>query len=233
MPAFSTRRTAFATFGTASTRPHSLFGTPPSFGWDAHGLLAWFYHGGGEALYRELVNDILKLNLVGFLYFPMPTQPLGWFKKEIRTAADLKDVKYPHRRAVRRPVQGNGRRRHRPAGRRHRARRWSMAPLDAAEYNNPTSDLALGLADASQFYMMGATTSRRGNSRSHQQDARFEALPAELQAILRYAAFAPRHRQLGMAYSRYPKDLGEIRKRGVSVVRTDEALLQARVERVG
>ena len=28
----------------------SLFGTAPSFGWDSHGLLGWFYHGGGEAL---------------------------------------------------------------------------------------------------------------------------------------------------------------------------------------
>ena len=40
----------------------SLFGTPPSFGWDAHSMLAWFYYGGGEALYNELINDILKLN---------------------------------------------------------------------------------------------------------------------------------------------------------------------------
>src|SRR5690242_16746909 len=67
-------------------RAASLFGTPPSLGWDAHGFLAWFYYGGGEALYRELVNDILKLNLVGLLYFPMPTQPLGWFRKEISSA---------------------------------------------------------------------------------------------------------------------------------------------------
>ncbi len=44
------------------------------------GMLGWFYAGGGEALYNELVNDVLKLNLVGFLYYPMPTQPLGWFK---------------------------------------------------------------------------------------------------------------------------------------------------------
>ncbi|MCX7314629.1 MAG: hypothetical protein NTV56_23720 [Alphaproteobacteria bacterium] len=72
----------------------SLFGSPPSFGWDAHGMLAWFYSGGGEALYRELVNDILKLNLVGLLYFPMPAQPLGWFKKDIKAAADLKGISY-------------------------------------------------------------------------------------------------------------------------------------------
>ena len=72
----------------------SLFGSPPSFGWDAHGMLAWFYSGGGEALYRELVNDILKLNLVGLLYFPMPAQPLGWFKKEIKSVDDLKGISY-------------------------------------------------------------------------------------------------------------------------------------------
>ena len=75
-------------------KAYSLFGTPPSFGWDAHGFLGWFYAGGGEALYKELVNDILKLNLVGFLYFPMPTQPLGWFKKEIKSGDDFKGMKY-------------------------------------------------------------------------------------------------------------------------------------------
>jgi len=62
----------------------SLFGTPPSMGWDAHSMLAWFYYGGGEALYNELINDILKLNLVGLLYYPMMNQPLGWFKKELK-----------------------------------------------------------------------------------------------------------------------------------------------------
>src|SRR5215208_3352503 len=58
-------------------KAYSLFGTPPSFGWDSQSLLAWFYAGGGEALYKELVNGILKLNLVGFLFYPQGTQPLG------------------------------------------------------------------------------------------------------------------------------------------------------------
>ena len=34
-------------------RAHALFGNPPPFGWDSHGFLGWFYHGGGEALYRS------------------------------------------------------------------------------------------------------------------------------------------------------------------------------------
>src|SRR5581483_9962537 len=55
-------------------RAFSLFGAPPSFGWDSQSMLGWFYRGGGEALYHELIDSILKLNVVGFLYFPMPTQ---------------------------------------------------------------------------------------------------------------------------------------------------------------
>src|SRR5688572_31725200 len=63
----------------------SLFGTGPVFGNDAHHTIAWFYEGGGKALYDELVKQ-LNLNVVGFLVFPMPTQPFGWFKNPIKDA---------------------------------------------------------------------------------------------------------------------------------------------------
>src|SRR5262249_36561849 len=33
-------------------RAAALFASPPPFGWDSHGMLAWFAQGGGEALYR-------------------------------------------------------------------------------------------------------------------------------------------------------------------------------------
>ena len=67
----------------------SLFGTGPVFGNDAHHTIAWFYEGGGKALYDELTQKHLKLNVEGFLVFPMPTQPFGWFKKPIKDAAGL------------------------------------------------------------------------------------------------------------------------------------------------
>ncbi|HEX6321967.1 MAG TPA: twin-arginine translocation signal domain-containing protein, partial [Burkholderiales bacterium] len=51
----------------------SLFGTGPVFGNDAHHTIAWFYQGGGQALYDDLVQKTLGLNVVGFLVFPMPT----------------------------------------------------------------------------------------------------------------------------------------------------------------
>ena len=206
----------------------SLFGSPPSFGWDAHGMLAWFYSGGGEALYRELTNDILKLNLIGLLYFPMPAQPLGWFKKEIKRVDDLKGLSYrseglaadvfrelgtsvtilPSGEIV--PIMDRGQ-------------------LDAAGLNNPSSDLQLGLPGVAKFYMMGSHHRPAGALEIVFNKARHDALPAEIKSIMRQAALAASAAQLGMAYARYPKDLDEIGKRGINVVRTGDAVLRAQL----
>jgi TRAP-type mannitol/chloroaromatic compound transport system substrate-binding protein len=206
----------------------SLFGTPPSFGWDAHGFLGWFYYGGGEALYNELVNDILKVNTVGFLYFPMPTQPLGWFKREVKSPDDLKNIKYrtvglsadlfkelgaavtilPGGEIV--PAMDRG-------------------LLDAAEFNNPSSDILLGFPDVSKFYMVGSHHQQMESFEIIFNKAKFNALPAEVKAILRNAAYAATADQLGMAYDRYSKDLEEIRKRGVNVVKTPDSVLNAQL----
>jgi TRAP-type mannitol/chloroaromatic compound transport system substrate-binding protein len=205
-------------------KAYSLFGTPPSFGWDAHGMLAWFYAGGGETLYKELVNDILKLNLVGFLYFPMPTQPLGWFKKEIKSGDDFKGMKYrtvglsadvfkemgaavtilPGGEIV--PAMDRG-------------------LLDAAEFNNPSSDLLLGFPDVSKFYMMGSHHQQMESFEVIFNKAKFDALAPELKAILRNAAFAASSDQLYTAYDRYTKDFEAIKAKGVNIIKTGEKVL--------
>jgi TRAP-type mannitol/chloroaromatic compound transport system substrate-binding protein len=209
-------------------KAYSLFGTPPSFGWDATSFLAWFYAGGGEALYKELVNNTLKLNLVGFLYFPMPTQPLGWFKKEIKTGDDFKGMKYrtvglsadvfkemgasvtilPGGEIV--PAMDRG-------------------LLDAAEFNNPSSDILLGFPDVSKFYMMGSHHQQMEAFEVIFNKQKFDALAPELKAILRNAAHAASSDQIYTAYDRYSKDLEEIKKRNVNVIHTSEAVLNAQL----
>jgi TRAP-type mannitol/chloroaromatic compound transport system substrate-binding protein len=72
----------------------SLFGTGPVFGFNANEGLGWIHNGGGRELFHELQNDIMKVNIVSFFAMPMPTQPLGWFKKPVRSAADMKGLKY-------------------------------------------------------------------------------------------------------------------------------------------
>jgi len=207
----------------------SLFGTAPPFGWDSHGLLGWFYYGGGEALYNELVNNMLKLRLVGLLYFPMPTQPLGWFKREIKSADDFKGMKY---RTV-----GLSADLFKELGASvvilpgsEIVQAMEAGLLDGAELNNPSSDLRLGLPDVAKFYMMGS---------DHQQTEAFEvifnklkhdSLPGELKAILRNAAFAASSDQAWMAQERYARDLDEIKKRGVTVIKTPASVLEAQLQ---
>ena len=206
----------------------SLFGSPPPFGWDAHGMLAWFYAGGGEALYRELVNDILKLNVVGLLYFPMPSQPLGWFKKAIKGVDDLKGISYRSEgiaadlfRALGAAVTIL------PSSEIMQA--MDRGLLDAASLNNPSSDLQLGLPDVAKVYMMGSHHRAAGAFEIVFNKGKHEALPAEIKSIMRHAALAASTTQLGVAYTRYPKDLDEIRERGVNVVRTGDAVLRAQL----
>ena len=206
----------------------SLFGTVPSFGWDAHGMLAWYYHGGGEALYKELVNDILKLNLTSLMYFPMPTQPLGWFKKEIKSPDDFEGMKYrtvglsadlfkemgasvtiiPGGEIV--PAMDRG-------------------LLDSAEFNNPSSDLLLGFPDVSKFFMMQSHHQQAEAFEIIFNKAKYDALPAEIKAILRYAAFAASSDQFWYSYDRYSKDLEAIKKRGVQVIKTPDSVLDAQL----
>ena len=59
----------------------SLFGSGPINGANSHQMLGWMMRGGGYELYEKLLKK-LNLNIKGFFCFPMPTQPLGWFKKE-------------------------------------------------------------------------------------------------------------------------------------------------------
>ncbi|HWG84238.1 MAG TPA: TRAP transporter substrate-binding protein [Deinococcales bacterium] len=207
----------------------SLFGTPPSFGWDAHGFLAWHYHGGGEKLYNELVNDILKLNVVGFLYFPMPTQPLGWFRKPIENAEQLRNLKYRTVGLAADLFQALGAAvTILPGGEIVPA--LDRGLIDAAEFNNPSSDLVLGFTDVAKFWMV----------QSHHQAAeafeiifnkgKYDALPAEVKAIMRNAAFAATADQFALAHDRYSRDLEEIKKRGVQVIKTPDSILDAQLK---
>jgi TRAP-type mannitol/chloroaromatic compound transport system substrate-binding protein len=207
----------------------SLFGTPPSYGWDAHGMLGWFYWGGGEALYNELINNILKLNVVGFLYFPMPTQPLGWFKKPVTGVQDLKNIKYRTVGLSADLFRDLGAAVTIMAG-------GDIVPaldrglLDAAEFNNPSSDLLLGFPDVSKNFVLQSHHQQAECFEVIFNKARFDKLPNEIKAVIRYAAFAATSDQLGMAYDRYSKDLETIQKRGVKVQQTPDSLLNAQLQ---
>src|SRR5688572_9137775 len=69
----------------------ALWGSGPGFGMDANMLLAWHKYGGGKELLDKIYTQV-GANVRSFLYGPMPTQPLGWFKKPIARAEDLQGL---------------------------------------------------------------------------------------------------------------------------------------------
>ncbi len=208
----------------------SLFGTGPVFGFNANEGLGWIYNGGGKELYEELMTQIMKVDIKSFFAMPMPTQPLGWFKKPVTSAADVKGLKY-------RTVG--------LAADLHQAMGMSVAQLpggeivpamergviDAFEFNNPTSDRRFGAQDVAKNYMMGSHHQATEYFEIMFKRSKFEKLPAELQAICQYAAEAVSSANEWKAYDYYSKDLQElISKDKVNVVRTPQSVFDAQIK---
>src|SRR5437879_7638459 len=71
----------------------ALWGSGPAYAMDANMLLAWHRYGGGKELLAKLYASI-GANVVSFPYGPMPTQPLGWFKRPVARLEDFRGLKY-------------------------------------------------------------------------------------------------------------------------------------------
>lgn len=208
----------------------SLFGTGPVFGANAAQVLAWIHKGGGKELYRELVQDKLQLNLVGFFCMPMPTQPLGWFKKKINNAQDMQGLKYRTVGLATDIMQGMGLKvTQLPGGEIVPA--LERGVIEAFEFNNPTADSQFGAQDVSKHYHMGSYHQAAEFFEIIFNKDKFESLPAEHQAILEYAAEAANTANYAMAMDSYSADLQKlIHEHGVNVYRTDESIMKAQLE---
>jgi TRAP-type mannitol/chloroaromatic compound transport system substrate-binding protein len=206
----------------------SLFGTAPPFGWRANQYLGWLNYGGGQKLYNELLQDIMKVNVVGFQSGPMPTQPLGWFKNEIKTADDLKNIKYrtvglaadlfkelgtavtilPGGEIV--PALDRG-------------------LIDGAEFNNPSSDRVLGFADVSKTYMVQSYHQALEAFEILFNKTKYDGLPKDVQAMIKYAAESASADMSWKAQERYSKDLQALKDAGVKVIPTPKVVLEAQL----
>ncbi|HEV7266949.1 MAG TPA: TRAP transporter substrate-binding protein [Falsiroseomonas sp.] len=208
----------------------SLFGTPPAWFYDANSYLAWFYYGGGEALYNELISDVLRVNVVGFQTGPMPTQPLGWFRNRVTGADQLRGQRFRTVglatdlfNAMGMAVVAL------PGGEIVPALERSV--IDGAEFNNPSSDRLLGFPDVAKNYMLQSYHQNTETFEVLFNKPKFEALPAEHKAILRHAAESASADMSWKQQLRYPADLAEMATRqGVNVVVTPRPVLEAQLQ---
>jgi len=206
----------------------SLFGTGPVFGQNAHQGLAWIYFGGGQQLYDELMKA-LKLNIVGFFSFPMPTQPLGWFKKPITDAKQLVGLKYRTVVLAADLMQNMGVKvTQLPGGEIVPA--LERGVIEAFEFNNPTSDKSFGAQDVSKVYMLGSYHQAAEFFEIMFNKKKYDALPAEHKAILKHAAEASSSFSYWRGQDRYSADLLWLRdKAGVGIYRTPESVMKAQL----
>ncbi|WP_075216287.1 TRAP transporter substrate-binding protein [Mongoliimonas terrestris] len=207
----------------------SLFATPPAFGWNANQMLGWIRYGGGQALYDELVQQVLGLDLAGYLMAPMPTQPLGWFKQEITSPEDLKNLKYRtnglaadmnQKMGVAVTIMGAA----------DIVPAMDRGLLDGAEFNNPTSDRLLGFSDVSKTYMVQSYHQGSECFEVIYNKTKLDSLGDEVKQILKVAADAASADMVWKAMSRYPKDLQALKDAGVNVIKTPDSVLQAQLD---
>jgi TRAP-type mannitol/chloroaromatic compound transport system substrate-binding protein len=208
----------------------SLFGTGPVFGFNANEGLGWIHNGGGKELFEELQTQIMKVNIKSFFAMPMPTQPLGWFKKPVTSANDIKGLKYRTVGLAADLFQAMGAAvAQLPGGEIVPA--MERGVIDAFEFNNPTSDRRFGAQDVAKNYMMGSHHQATEYFEIMFNRTKFNGLPKEHQAILQYAAEAvsSANEWKGMDY--YSKDLQElITKDKVSVLRTPKDVFEAQIK---
>jgi TRAP-type mannitol/chloroaromatic compound transport system substrate-binding protein len=208
----------------------SLFGTGPVFGFNANEGLGWIHNGGGYALFEELQTQIMKVNIKSFFAMPMPTQPLGWFKRPVKSAADLKGLKYRTVGLAADLFQALGVSvAQLPGGEIVPA--MERGVIDAFEFNNPTSDRRFGAQDVAKNYMMGSYHQATEYFEIMFNKQRYNALPKEHQAILRYGAEAASSANEWKGMDYYSKDLQElINKDKVNVLRTPKDVFQAQIK---
>ena len=205
----------------------ALWGSGPAFGMDPNMVLSWHQYGGGKALLDEIYASI-NMDVVSYLYGPMPTQPLGWFKKPVAKVEDMKGLKFrtvglavdvfTELGTAVNPLLGG-----------EIVPALDRGLIDAAEFNNATSDRILGFPDVVKNCMLQSF---------HQSGEQFEilfnkgklaALPTELKSIIDYAVQASSAEMSWKAIDRNAKDYEEMKKQGIKFYKTPDSILRAQL----
>jgi TRAP-type mannitol/chloroaromatic compound transport system substrate-binding protein len=207
----------------------ALWGSGPAFGMDANMLLSWHRYGGGKELLNKLYSSV-GANVVSFPYGPMATQPLGWFKKPITKVEDIKGLKY---RTVGISIDvftGMGAAVNAlPGGEIVPA--MDRGLLDAAEFNNMSSDRVLGFPDVSKVCMLQSFHQNAEQFEITFNKTKFDALPEKMRAIISYAVDAASADLSWKAIDRYSKDYVEMQtKDKVRFYKTPDSILQRQLE---
>lgn len=207
----------------------SLMGTGPMFGMSGQMWLAWYYHGGGEALYADIVQRKLALDVYSLFHMPMPNQPLGWYEREITGPNDFQGLRfrtvglatgiYDKLGASVVSVPGA-----------EVASALDRGTIDAAEFNNTTSDTVYGLPDARQILMARSYHQPSEILEISLNKTKYDAMPRDLQAIMKFAAWAESANGEWKFMDKNSTDYQRLLDRGVRIIKTPQSVLDAQLD---
>ena len=207
----------------------ALWGSGPGYGMDANMLLAWHKYGGGKALLEKIFAGI-GADVVSFPYAPLYSQPLGWFKKPMQKVEDFKGLKYRTVgisidlfTAMGAAVNAL------PGGEIVAA--IDRGLLDAAEFNNASSDRALGFADVSKICMLQSYHQNSEQLEISFNKTKFNGLPAKLRATIEGAVEACSQDMMWKAIDRNSQDYIALQTTDkVKFFKTPDAILKRQLE---
>jgi len=205
----------------------ALWGSGPAFGMDPNMVLAWHNYGGGKELVEEIYKS-LNMDVQTFLYGPMPTQPLGWFKKPVAKVEDMKGLKFrtvglavdvfTELGTAVNPLPGG-----------EIVPALDRGLIDAAEFNNASSDRVLGFPDVAKNCMLQSFHQSGEQFEILFNGPKYRALPQELRSIIDYAVQAASADMSWKAIQRNSQDYIELKKQGVKFYKTPDSILRAQL----
>ena len=207
----------------------ALWGSGPGFGMDANMLLSWHRWGGGKELLEKIYKSI-NANVVSFPYGPMYTQPLGWYKKPITKTSDFKGLKFrtvgisidmfTNMGAAVNALPGG-----------EIVPALDRGLIDAAEFNNTSSDRALGFADVSKICMLQSYHQNAEQLEITFNKTKYDGLPPKLKAIIANAVDAASAQMMWKAIDRNSQDYIELQvKDKVRFYKTPDSVLRKQLD---
>jgi len=220
-----------ATVEMAHTAPYYFFGKDPTFalgcaipfGLNARQINAWMLEGNGMKLMREFYT---KYNIVNFLGGNTGAQMGGWFRKEIKSLADIKGLKFR--------IGGFGGKvleriggvpQNIPGGEIYQA--LEKGTIDAAEWVGPYDDEKLGFAKVAPFYAYPGWWEGGPQLDFYVNSAAYNGLSGEYKAIIESAAMFAATEMTAKYDARNPAALKRLVGGGVKLFQFPKATMDA------
>ncbi len=221
-----------AAYWLGRNRAATLFGPAPGgpFGMDTLDYLGWINDGGGQELYREFYQDVLKRNIMPFPLTSASPQALGWFSKPVKSWDDLRGRKCRETGITAEVFSKSGMATVNMPG-------ADIIPaaergvIDCAEWVGPAEDMQIGFHTVwKNFYVTSVHEPATSLELLINGDT-WKGLPTDQQEIVRSAALEATIRAYLTTNLRNAEAIAELRgKHGVNVQRTPDDILKKTLE---